>query len=99
MADGNRGDLRILAVILVAAVVLIAAAVLVGGPLLQEAAAVFAPGIGLRTAAIWGFGVTFGLFILFALAAGDGLIGELQFMLGSFLGFFFVLTLLIAWIF
>jgi len=99
MRDGNRSDLRILAVILAAAVALIGILALVGGPLVQEAAAAFAPGIGLKAAAVWGFGVTVGLFVLFALVAGDGLFGEIQFMLGSFFAFFVVVTLLIAWVF
>jgi len=99
MGEGNRGDLKILAVLLAAAVVLIGILALAGGPLAQEAAAALAPGIGLRTAAVWGFGVTVGLFVLFALVAGDGLFGEIQFMLGSFFAFFLVLTLLIAWVF
>ena len=37
--------------------------------------------------------------IIFAFAAGDGLIGELQFMLVGFFAFFAVLWLLIAWVF
>jgi len=48
---------------------------------------------------LWGFGVTVALFVLFALVAGDSLIGEIQYMLGSFFGFFLILTLLIAWVF
>ena len=39
------------------------------------------------------------LFLLFAVVAGDGLLGELQFMLGGFFLFFVVITLLIAWVF
>jgi hypothetical protein len=31
--------------------------------------------------------------------SGDGLIGELQFMLAGFFSFFAILTFLIAWIF
>jgi len=99
MSNGNREDLKIFALILAAVAVLIAVIVVAGGPLLQEGAAAFAPGIGLKTAALWGFGVTVGLFVLFALVAGDGLFGELHFMLGSFFAFFVVLTLLIAWVF
>ena len=99
MANGNRGDLKILAIVLAVAAALIAVLALVGPHLAEEAVAVFAPGIGLKAAAVWGFGVTFGLFVVFALVAGDGLIGEIQFMLGSFLGFFVVITILIAWVF
>lgn len=99
MVDKNRGDFNILIVILAVVVVLIGVLVTLGGPLLQEVAVAMAPGIGLKTAAMWGFGVTIGLFVLFATVAGDGLFGEIQFMLGSFFAFFAVISLLIAWVF
>lgn len=99
MSGGDRRDLRLLLVLLAVAVAVLGGLLLLGVPLAQEAAAVFAPGIGLETAALWGFGVTIALLVLFALVAGDSLIGELQFMLGAFFSFFFVLTLLIAWVF
>lgn len=57
------------------------------------------PGVGLRQAAVIAFFTTTVLFIVFALAAGDGLLGELQFMLGSFFLFYVILWLLIAWVF
>jgi hypothetical protein len=41
----------------------------------------FEPGVGLKNASIYGFFVTLTVFILFAIFAGDGLIGEIQFML------------------
>jgi hypothetical protein len=56
-------------------------------------------GVTLKTAALWSFGVTVVLLIVFAVAAGDSLIGELQFMLAGFFAFFVIITLLIAWIF
>jgi hypothetical protein len=37
--------------------------------------------------------------VLFALVAGDSLIGELQFMFGAFFSFFALIWLLIAWVF
>jgi hypothetical protein len=37
--------------------------------------------------------------VLFALVAGDGIFGELQFMLLGFFAFFVIITLLIAWVF
>lgn len=97
--SGARGDLKIFAIVLAVAAGLLAVLFLAGGPLVQEMATAFAPGVGLREAAVWGFGVTVALFVLFALVAGDGLFGEIQFMLASFFGFFLVLTLLIAWVF
>jgi hypothetical protein len=57
------------------------------------------PGLDLKGAALAAFIVTVVLFIVFAAVSGDGLIGELQFMLAGFFTFFLILTLLIAWIF
>ena len=37
--------------------------------------------------------------IVFAIASGDGLLGEIQFMIGSFFLFFIIFWLFIAWIF
>ena len=97
--SGARGDLKIFAIVLAVAAGLLAVLFLAGGPLVQEMADAFAPGVGLREAAVWGFGVTVALFVVLALVAGDGRFGEIQFMLGSFFGFFLVLTLLIAWVY
>ena len=97
--DHFRSDLKILLILLVTAVVVIGFFIVFGAPVLHSAMAVFEPGVGLKTAAIWSFVATVVLFILFALVAGDGLIGELQFMLSGFFLFFAVITLLIAWVF
>lgn len=59
----------------------------------------FSPGLGMKNAAVIAFFVTVTVLVVFAVAAGDGLLGELQFMLSGFLGFFLVLWLMIAWIF
>lgn len=93
------GDLKIFALLILAALAVMGILGYFGAPLMGEAAAALAPGIGLKTATLWGFGATVVLFLLFALVAGDGLLGELPFMLGAFFTFFAVLTLLIAWIF
>lgn len=99
MAGSGTGELKIWAVVLAAGAVLIGLGIGFGIPALEQAVAALAPGIGLKDAALWSFGVTVVLFVLFAVIAGDGLIGELQFMLGGFFLFFAVFTLLIAWIF
>lgn len=99
MATGNGSDLKLFAVIAVSAVVLVLLAAVYLLPLGQDAVATINEGIGLKSAALWGFGTTVVLFILFAAVSGDSLIGEVQFLLGSFFGFFLILTLLIAWIF
>jgi len=99
VAAGNGSDLKLFAIIAISAVVLVVLAATVLLPLGQEAVATLNQGIGLKTATLWGFGTTVALFVLFAIVAGDSLIGEVQFLLGSFFAFFLVLTLLIAWIF
>ena len=99
MASGSRSDLKVLLILLAAGLVVAGIFALVGAPLVSEAAAVLAPGLGLKSAVPWGFGVTLAMFVLLALVAGDGLIGELQFMLSAFFVFFAGITLLIAWVF
>ena len=59
----------------------------------------FEPGVGLKMASIIGFSVVTILFIVFAIAAGDGLFGEIQFMIGGFMAFWLIFTGMIAWIF
>ena len=66
------------------------------GPAMIEA---FAPGLGLKSAALIAFFVTLGVLVVMAIAAGDGLLGELQYMLIGFGGFFVVLWLMLAWVF
>jgi len=98
-AAGGRGW-RTALVLLVALALLGAFVALVALPELaayHERA--LAPGIGLRPASLFAFGLTVTLFVLLALVAGDGLVGEFEVMIGAFFGFFGVLTLLIAWAF
>ena len=59
----------------------------------------FEPGLGLQMASIIGFFVVTTLFIVFAIFAGDGLLGEIQFMIGGFLLFYLIFTVMIAWVF
>lgn len=99
MSSAGGGDFKLLAVLVAGGLGLLVAIGLLGGPLISEVSAALDPGMGIREAAIWGFGVTVGLFLLFAMVAGDGIIGELQFMLGAFFSFFVIITLLIAWVF
>ncbi len=82
---------------LVALVVLAAATTLPG---LSEWVAVnFDSGIGLKNAAIAAGVISVTVMIVFALAAGDGLIGEIQFMIPGFFLFFVFFWLMIAWVF
>jgi hypothetical protein len=82
---------------LVALIVLAAATTLPG---LSEWVAVnFDSGIGLKNAAIAAAVISVTVMIVFALAAGEGLIGEIQFMIPGFFLFFVFFWLMIAWVF
>jgi hypothetical protein len=99
MGTERRDELKMWGLVLGVGLVLVALGVMFGPPLLVDLMATLEPGVGLKTAAIWSFGVTFVMFLLFAIVAGDGLLGEIQFMLGGFFLFFVIITLLIAWVF
>jgi len=57
------------------------------------------PGIGLKGAAVISFFVSIATIILLAFAGGDGLLGEVQYMIAGFFSFFFMVWILVAWIF
>ncbi|TCO76107.1 hypothetical protein [Chromatocurvus halotolerans] len=96
----DRAESRRLAVVLVSLVALVGLGALFMLPMLGDIVATqLEPGLGLRDAAVIAFFTTAILFIVFAIAAGDGLLGELQFMLGGFFLFFAIFWLLIAWVF
>lgn len=99
MGANNRGDFKLLGIVVLVALLLLVVVVAVFLPATIPVLATLGEGMGIKAAVPWGFGVTVGLFVLFAIVAGDGLIGELQFMLSSFFAFFLILTLLIAWVF
>jgi hypothetical protein len=56
-------------------------------------------GLGVRAASIIGFFITAVLLVIFAIVAGDGIFGELPWMLLGFLIFWGILTFWIAWAF
>ena len=58
-----------------------------------------APGLGLRDSAVISFFITVVLMIVFAVVSGDGLLGEIQFIIAGFFLFFVTFWLMIAWIF
>ncbi|QFY91180.2 hypothetical protein D5125_14490 [Magnetovirga frankeli] len=96
----DKNESRRIAIILIALVaVLVAAALLMLPPLSDLIVLHLAPGLGLKDAAIISFFITLGLMLVFALASGDGLLGEIQFILGGFFLFFFIIWLMISWIF
>ena len=92
----QKNESRKIALALVGVVSLVVIAGLLMLPALAEA---MAPGLGLKDAAIIAFFVTAILLIIFAVAAGDGLLGELQYMLAGFFLFYLIFWLMIAWVF
>jgi ABC-type multidrug transport system fused ATPase/permease subunit len=103
MSEQNSGDDRQALKIAIASLVILAllgVALMLFLPLLASFVDQhFSAGMGLKDAAVVAFFTTVVTLVIFAVAAGDGLLGELQFMLSGFFGFFLVLWLLIAWIF
>ena len=96
----EKDESRKIAALLISLVVLLAAGALLLLPGLTAVVAThFEPGLGLRTAAVISFFVSAVLMIIFAIASGDGLLGEIQFVIPGFLVFFLILWLMIAWIF
>jgi len=65
-------------------------------PVMSEA---LAPGMGLKTASIIAFVITLIVVVVMSVAAGDGLVGEIQFTLPAFFVFFLLIWILIAWVF
>jgi hypothetical protein len=96
----DKDESRKIAIILVALVIALGIAVLLMLPVLADMVAVhFAPGLGLKTSAVIAFFTTVTIMVVFAVASGDGLLGEIQFILGGFFLFFIIIWLLLAWIF
>ena len=99
-ARRDRRDARRIATGLVLLVVVLALAALLAGPMLQAFFyASLEPGLGVKAAFAWGFGLTFAMFVAFAIVAGEGVIGELPIMLAAFLAFWVIFSLSVAWIF
>jgi len=96
----DKTESRKLAIVLSSLVLIFVIAIAFLVPSLTEAfATYFSPGLGLRDAAVIAFFVTLITLIIFAVAAGDGFLGEIQFMLAAFFLFFLIAWLMIAWIF
>jgi hypothetical protein len=96
----DKNESRKIAIALVALVLVLGVAILLMLPTLSEIVAVhMSPGLGLKESAVISFFVTVVIMIVFAIFSGDGLLGEIQFILGSFFLFFVIIWLLVAWIF
>ena len=99
----NREDIRdrkktTVLIVSLSALLLVVAVTLVFlvGPIVLEATE---SGLGLGISAVIAFCVALIVLVVMALTAGDGLLGEIQFMIGGFIGFFVILWLMIAWVF
>src|SRR5690606_35209 len=93
--DKDKREARsiLLAIVVVLALAAIATALLL--PMLGDITGnIFAPGLGLKESAVIAFFVTVVLLVIFTLAAGDGLLGELQFILAGFFTFFVIIWLM-----
>lgn len=96
----DKDESRKIAIILITLVVVLVVAILLMIPTLSEIVSVhFSPGLGLKGSAVISFFVTLVVMIMFAVSSGDGLLGEIQFILGGFFLFFIIIWLMIAWIF
>lgn len=96
----DKGESRKIAIALIALVLVLGVAILLMLPMLSEIVSVhLSPGLGLKDSAIISFFVTVVIMIVFAVSSGDGLLGEIQFILGGFFLFFVIIWLLVAWIF
>jgi len=96
--DKNEARKIVILLISLVAVLLIGGALLF--PALMEIATVhMLPGLGFKDAAVISFFVTIVLMIVLTITAGEGLLGELQFVLGGFFLFFLIIWMFIAWIF
>ncbi|GAB6043716.1 hypothetical protein JCM17961_43960 [Endothiovibrio diazotrophicus] len=96
----DKNESRKIAIALISLVVVLGVAILLMLPMLSEIVTMhLSPGLGLKDSAVISFFVTVVIMIVFAVSSGDGLLGEIQFILGSFFLFFVIIWLLIAWIF
>ena len=97
--DQKKRTLTISVLLGIVVIAIIVAAALLMLDLARIGSDIFGEGLGLKDAAITSFFLSVGLLVLFALVAGDGLLGEIQFLLASYVGMFVINWLLIAWIF
>ena len=98
--DDQKQSFKIVAGIIVILLFAVVVGYLFFGPIIIEFSQEFLePGVGVKTAAVISFFITFITLVVFAIFAGDGIIGEIQFMIAGFFTFFVIFWFLIAWIF
>ncbi len=96
----DKKESRKIAIALVSLLLVLGLAIFLMIPLLTELVAVnFTPGVGMKDAAVISFFITVVIMIVFAVVSGDGIFGEIQFILGGFFLFFIIIWLMVAWIF
>lgn len=96
----DKNESRQIAIALISLVIILVVAAFLMLPALLEIVSVhLSPGLGLKDSAVISFFITIAIMIVFAISSGDGLLGELQFILGGFFMFFVIIWLLMAWIF
>ncbi|MCI2399856.1 hypothetical protein [Aliiroseovarius subalbicans] len=83
---------------LVIAAVVVVLALVVVFVIAPSVSAAVQPGMGLKDSALIAFGATVAVIVVMTVAAGDGLLGEIQFTLPAFFVFFILLWVLIAWV-
>ena len=96
----DRNDSRkILLTLTVLFIVLILSIIFIFPSFLEILSTSTSAGLGLKDSAVVSFFVTLVLVTILTLVSGDGLLGEVQFVLAAFFLFFIVFWLMIAWIF
>ncbi len=102
---GDRRERNEALRLLIAAAVALLLLIVVGGAGFYYIAGIgdadsFSAGLGLKTAALISFGVSFvAILIMAVVSGGDAIFGELPFTIAGFLIFFVIFWLMIAWIF
>ncbi len=100
ISNDDKKESRKIAIALVSLILVLGLAIFLMIPLLTELVAVnFTPGLGMKDAAVISFFLTIVIMIVFAVVSGDGIFGEIQFILGGFFLFFIIIWLMVAWIF
>lgn len=99
MEQDQKQSLALLAVLALALILSILGLIWVAPDAIAMIKDSLSPGVSIKQAAIYAFVPTVILFVVFALAAGDGLLGEIQFMISGFGLFYLVAWIMIAWVF
>jgi len=96
----DRNDSRkILLLLTILFIILFLSAIFIFPSFLEILSTVTSSGLGLKSSAVVSFFVSIILVSILAIVSGDGLLGEVQFVLAAFFLFFIVFWLMIAWIF